>query len=189
MTVKITVANIREAGPEKVREYLRKNPSWAMDIVENDDTRAFIFGNDSRNRDSHLVRMALNRNNLLAIQIIRREEIREKKCPGNVTLAQLAIENSPEARMEAIKIRAVCLIPATSPDRFAKYLVHLMVKDPSCAKYALESDSLCSIENKNGGSLEDYIMRYHKHRHLFLPIRGEKPQPEMTWGPNGSMHY
>jgi translation initiation factor IF-1 len=180
---------MREVGRDRVMELLRNDPLFAREVVEDKNARLFSF-RDGRNWRNHLVRLALHGNDKLAVEIIGRKDLREAICVGGVMLAQISVENSAQARIEALKNREAYLLPAISSSPFVKYVAHVCVSFKDGASFAIGVEDLCSLENKNSGSLADYIRIAHKDTVILqrMPTDGKR-STEMVWGRNGDMHY
>ncbi len=186
---RFTAGQLKEAGPERVEKALTKDASLPKEMLGDPEMRGFSFG-DSRNRGNLLIGMLLRVQPGLAVGIIGSRELREGMGPGAKLLAQFAVESSPDAALRALESREVYLLPASSSSRYIKYIAHSSVFYPAAARFALDREELCSLENRCGGSLEDYIKRLHSGR-LFLR-RGDpgvRIHGEMVWGRKGEAHY
>ena len=181
---------LSKEGREGIAKILRADATFSREVIENRDGRLFSFGS-ARNRGNHLVRMALRANPPLAVEIIARKDIREELCPGAIMLAQVAVEMSSDAALEALKREEVFKLAASSSSPYVKYIAHVAVFYNRAARFALEHEEVGMLENKNGGSLEDYVWVLHKQSGLYLLERpsGGKRSTEMVWQPHGKMHY
>jgi hypothetical protein len=172
---RFTAANLKEAGPQKVEEALRKERHvLPKEMLYDKELRRFSFG-DSRKRENLLVNMLLRVQPSLAIDLVDDVALGKELGPGGKPFVQFGVESSVDAALKSLKSREVYLILATSGSPYIKYIAHCAVYFKVAARFAFDCDDLCHLENKKGGSLEDYIKVLHPKLRLPPPERYGPP--------------